>query len=109
VTCEADPPRYVIRLIRQAHCARGATRCPRCREAEALPPRPCLLDTQPPRPEQARPTIEVAPGHFRAYDVVQVFATVDAAAAHAREHGLDLHCEEGGESTRGAGRDEDSP
>lgn len=88
MSCGAEPPRYVIRLIGQDHCARGSRRCARCAEAEALPARPCLLDTQPPRPEQARPTIEVAPGRHRAYDVVQVFATREEAEAHAREHGV---------------------
>lgn len=88
MTCDAEPPRYVIRLLTQAHCARGSKRCARCREVEALPPRPCLLDTQPPRPEQARPTLEVAPGRYRVYDVVQVFASREDALAHARAHGV---------------------
>lgn len=89
MTCDPEPPRFVIRRLALPHCARGPARCARCREDRA--PALCLLDTQPDPPEAARPVIALTAGGrtvHRAYDVVQVFDDVAAARACALERGI---------------------
>jgi hypothetical protein len=92
MTCDGEP-RHVIRLLGHGHCARGSARCARCREAEARPARPVLLDLAPDRPEAARPVLEVWPGRFRVYDVVREFASREDALAYGREHGIEARLE----------------
>lgn len=89
MTCDGEPPRFVIRRLTLPHCARGPRRCERCREPR--PPTICLLDTRPEPPEAARPLIALAAGGrtvYRPYDVVRAFERDDEARAFARAHGV---------------------
>lgn len=79
-----------IRSLKPLHCARGAQRCEKCKEAQAKPAMPKLLDVCP-YGDVARPTIEIVRDgkqSFRSYDVIQTFADVDDARAFAAKHRL---------------------
>jgi hypothetical protein len=84
-------PRYIIRTIRLAHCKRGPSVCPTCREldADAI----CLLDLCPPRQgEVQRRLVElVQEGEpvWREYDITRTFDTKPEAVAYAEEHGIE--------------------
>lgn len=85
-----SPSGFVIRRIRQAHCARGPARCARCREMdrEVI----ALLDIAPPQQGLvARPTLPVAVGGqqvWREFDVVRVFESEEEARAYAEQNGV---------------------
>ncbi len=83
----------VVKGMGKLHCARGSKRCERCKEAEAQPATPALLDLRPDHPEAARPTVEVVrdgePTH-RVYDVVRRFASAEEARAFGAKHGVEV-------------------
>ncbi len=83
-------PRYIIRNIRLAHCARGPERCAKCREIDV--PKICLLDIDPPNQgRQARRTIEVeidGKKKWREYDIVRTFESEAEARKYAAENGI---------------------
>jgi len=79
-----------IRSLKRLHCARGPDRCASCKQAQAEPAAPKLLDVCP-NGDVARPTIEIVRDGetlFRPFDVLQTFASADAARAFAKKHGL---------------------
>lgn len=86
----ANMPRYIIRTIRQAHCARGPELCAKCREMDV--PKICLLDIDPPNQgREARRTIEVDIGgrkEWREFDVVRTFDSEAEARRYAAENGI---------------------
>lgn len=79
-----------IRLLKPMHCARGPSRCEKCKAAGEKPAAPKLLDVCP-YGDAARPTVEVERAGkktFRAYDVIKSFNDIDEARAFATKHGL---------------------
>jgi hypothetical protein len=87
-----SPDCLAIVTQKSLHCARGAARCKQCREAEAKPAKPKLLDLCPWPPEAARPVVELTRGgealHF-VYDVLKTFDADAQAKAFAAEYGLE--------------------
>lgn len=83
-------PKYIIRNIRLAHCARGPKMCAKCREMDE--PKICLLDIDPPNQgREARRTIEVeinGKREWREFDVVKTFADESEARRYAAENGI---------------------
>jgi len=82
-----SPACLAVRLLRPLHCARGRERCERCREHEARPAVPKLLDLCP-EGDLARPTVQAGDGTIRVYDVLRSFPDAAAARAFAAEHGV---------------------
>lgn len=79
-----------IRFERPLHCARGASRCEKCRDAQKQPARPKLLDLCP-EGDHARPTITVVRDgkeQVRVYDFLRAFDTSEAAEEFAQKHGI---------------------
>jgi hypothetical protein len=79
-----------IRSLKPLHCARGPEHCETCKRAQAKPAAPKLLDVCP-YGDVARPTIEIVRNGkktFAPYDVLQSFASSEAARAFAKRHGL---------------------
>ena len=82
---------FVVRSLRDLHCARGASRCAKCKAAEARPARPRLLDVCP-EGDLARPVIDLERDgkvEHRVYDVLRTFADDAEARAFADRHGID--------------------
>jgi hypothetical protein len=88
VRLEVERPKscLAIRALKPTHCARGATRCTRCKDAEAKPAVPRLLDVCP-EGDLARPTITIG-DKVRVFDVLESFADVAEATAFAERHGI---------------------
>ena len=83
----ADPADLAIRALRPLHCARGSSRCEKCKRASLEPATPRLLDIAP-FGDYARPTIRIDAKRFCTYDVIRVFADADEAIAFAAAHGI---------------------
>ena len=83
-------PRYLIRRIRLAHCARGPEQCEQCRALDREVP--ALLDVDPPNYGMvARRIIEIQTAEgpaWREFDVVRTFQDEREARAYASEHGV---------------------
>jgi len=83
-------PKYIIRTIHTAHCARGPERCAKCRQMSES--RICLLDIDPPdQGRQARRTIEVeinGKKQWREFDVVRTFESEAEARRCAAENDI---------------------
>lgn len=70
-----DAACLVLRTMSLPHCARGTTRCERCREAAHAEPKPTLLDLCT-GGDEARPVVEIGQdgmSRFSFYRVVRVF------------------------------------
>ncbi len=79
-----------IRSLKPLHCARGPTRCEKCKLASTQPATPKLLDVCP-WGDAARPTIETQRNGekvFRTYDLLRSFAGESEAREFAQKHGL---------------------
>ncbi|MFO0598149.1 MAG: hypothetical protein U0228_22795 [Myxococcaceae bacterium] len=84
------PECLAIRLEKPIHCARGPSRCEKCRAAAAQPATPRLLDLCP-YGDAARPTLELTrDGKKRVvvFDVLRSFTDVAEAKAFASAHHL---------------------
>lgn len=80
-----------LQVMKKLHCARGPSRCEKCKAAAAEPARPKLLDLCPWPPDAARPVVELARDggtQHRVYEVLKTFDTVEQARAFAAEYGL---------------------
>ncbi|MBL8919079.1 MAG: hypothetical protein JNJ54_09490 [Myxococcaceae bacterium] len=86
-----SPDCLAIVTQKSLHCARGPARCKQCREADARPAKPKLLDLCPWPPEAARPVVELTRGgdtlHL-VYDVLETFDDDAKATAFAAQYGL---------------------
>ncbi len=88
---ERHPDCLVIRAQKPLHCARGASRCEKCKEAERQPARPKLLDICPDGDDVARPAVVLlrdGKESLRVYDVLQTFESAEAAEEFAKQHGI---------------------
>ncbi len=87
---EATMDRYVIRVVRTAHCKRGPDRCEECRRLDRAAI--CLLDLAPPDAGLVqRRVMPVEIGGetvWREYDVVRAFSDEAEARDYARAHGI---------------------
>jgi len=83
-------PKFVIRRIRQAHCAKGPARWAQCREMdrEAI----ALLEIDPPQQGLLARRVLPVSGEgqqvWREFDMVRLFASEEEARAYAHQHGI---------------------
>ena len=83
--------RYIIRMIRLAHCKRGPAVCAKCREMDEE--RTCLLDISPPDQGMVqRRVIEIqrdGESVWREFDIVRTFDSKKEAIEYAEQKGID--------------------
>ncbi len=85
------PSKEIIRQLSPPHCARGPTRCDKCREA-AERKEICLLRVYFDHGIAARPMIELeidGETSFYEYDVLRVFSNENEALDHAKKNLID--------------------
>lgn len=84
-------PHQIIRRIRTAHCKKGPSRCPKCREFSDGTI--CLLELWPPDDGMAQrrliPVNEDGQRTWYAYEVARKFDTVAEARAFAEQNAVD--------------------
>ncbi len=83
---------YFIKYMSLGHCARGPSRCEKCKEAEK-DKKYYILKADYEESMSARPTVELIKDGKKThvyYNVIKGFKTEKEAINHAREKGLNL-------------------